>query len=383
MARNSTTWDWTLLLAAACLVVGAPSLIAGEPAEGKHDARRDKLAAALLEQMEQHGVPGVGVAVFNDYAIDWADGYGVLAIESDAGVTPETRFQAASISKPVAAAAALKLAEQGKLDLDAEVNDVLASWKVPEGANIAKMPIQVRQLLSHTAGLTVHGFPGYAVDAKRPTLIEILDGTPPANTGPIRPLIKPGYAFRYSGGGYTVLQQLLIDVTGQPFPELMQQAVLGPLEMTHSTYEQPLPAEWASQAASGHRPQKKPVAGKWHIYPEMAAAGLWTTPSDLARFAIDLSRCHAGEQGTLLSQQTAEEMLTAVRGNYGLGLAVQGEGETLRFSHGGANDGFRCLLMAYPATGQGIALMTNSDTGDRIFTDILKLAGQLYAWPKQ
>jgi CubicO group peptidase (beta-lactamase class C family) len=336
----------------------------------------------VRQALEKFNVPGASLAVIDDYKIAWAEGYGVLSAESDATVTPETRFQAASISKPVAAAAALRLAEQGKLNLNAEVNDMLKSWKVPDG-KVKKHPMQVRQLLSHTAGLTVHGFPGYVPSAPRPSLIEILDGKPPANTAAICPFIKPGYTYSYSGGGYCVLQLLLGDVTGLPFPQLMQEQVLEPLAMAHSTYEQPLPAALGSQAARGHRAEKKVLEGGWNVYPEMAAAGLWTTPSDLSRFAIDVARCYRGQGGKLFSQATARDMLTEVRGDYGLGLAVHGAGDAMRFSHGGANEGFRCLLMAVPATGQGLAIMTNSDDGARIFPEALKLTEELYAWPKE
>jgi CubicO group peptidase (beta-lactamase class C family) len=366
--------------AAACglLLIAA---IGWHPAKAA-DARRQQIGAAIVGLMEKHEVPGASVAVIDDYAIDWADGYGRLVATRDDKVTPETLFQAASISKPVAAAGVLALVQEGKLDLDAKVNDLLKSWQIPDNATTKQHPIKLRHLLSHTAGLTVHGFDGYAQYNERPTLVEILDGKKPANSQPVRPFLRPGYTFRYSGGGYCVLQQLLIDTTGSPFADFMMSRVLTPLGMSHSTYEQPLPTTRTEPFARGHRAKQTVILGGSNVYPEMAAAGLWTTPSDLARFAIDLSKSYAQGEGKLLTQQTVRRMLTVEKGTYGLGLAIWGEGEALRFSHGGANEGYRSILLAYPATGQGLAIMTNSDTGSDMFNDVIELVGKLYGWPK-
>ncbi len=371
-----------LLPLAIVLASTARTAGAAEPVEGAQvDARRQKVGEAVVAAMHEHGVPGASVAVFNDYRIDWADGYGVRSASGDERVTPRMRFQAASISKPVTAVATLKLVEQGRLDLDAKVNDLLKAWQIPESEVTQGHPVLLRHLLSHSAGLTVHGFDGYQTFARRPTLLEVLDGREPANSPPIRPLLKPGYKFRYSGGGYCVLQQLLLDTVGTPFPVFMRAEVLEPLEMTHSTYEQPLPKELASQAAVGHQKNKVVLLGGWHVYPEMAAAGLWTTPGDLARLAIDVAKSHAGRDGKLLSRDMARKMLTRENAVCGLGFFVKGEGDRLWFGHGGANEGYRCDLIAFPATGQGMAIMTNSDTGDAMFPELKKLARELYAWP--
>ncbi len=358
------------------------TLAVAEPPAAAQDARREQVSRAVVAAMDRHGVPGASVAVISDYGILWSDGYGTLVAEGDEKVTPETLFQAASISKSVAAGATLRLAEQGRLDLDGKVNELLKSWQIPAGSVSTAQPILVKHLLSHSAGLTVHGFEGYATTAKRPTLIQILNGEPPANSPKVQPIMKPDYKFRYSGGGYCVLQQLLIDTTGEPFAEFMQAQVLTPLAMTHSSYEQPLTGELARHTAVGHREEKKVIFGGYNVYPEMAAAGLWTTPSDLARYAIDIAKSHAGKGGVLLSQQSARRMLTRQNDLYGLGFFLKGEGEALSFSHGGANEGFRCQLIAYPATGQGVAIMTNSDTGGLLCGEIAKLVGELYLWPK-
>jgi len=337
--------------------------------------------ASLLERMEAYGVPGVSIAVIRDFEVEWAKGYGLRSAESDEPVTPTTLFQAASISKPVAAAAALSLVQEGLLDLDEDINGRLKSWKVPENEFTANNKITLRGLLSHTAGLTVQGFPGYARGRDVPTLIQVLDGEKPANTAPIRVDSAPGSLWRYSGGGYTVMQQLLIDVLGEPFPAILRKRVLDPAGMIDSTYEQPLPETRFVQASTAHLRNGKPVKGGWHTYPEMAAAGLWTTPTDLCRFAITVMEAFHGRSATPLSRTTAREMLTEVDGGYGLGFSLEGAGETLQFYHGGSNAGFKCGLVAWAHSGQGAVIMTNGDSGSPLLTEILHSLSREYGWP--
>ena len=336
--------------------------------------------ANILSRMEHFKVPGVSIAVINDYKIEWAKGYGIKEVETGTPVDAETLFQAASISKPVAASAALHYVEKGLLDLDEDVNVKLVSWKVPENDFTAEKKVTLRGLLSHSAGLTVHGFPGYAEGREIPTLIQILNGEKPANTQPIRVDIHPG-RYRYSGGGYTIMQLLLIDVFKKPFPEQLKELVLDPVGMNRSTYEQPLPERLQDNAAVGHRRNGKPIKGKWHTYPEMAAAGLWTTPTDLSKFAIELMQSRAGRSKELLSQAMTNEMLTGVAGgSYGLGLSLLGSGEEFSFAHGGSNEGFRCYLVAYPEKGQGAVIMTNSDAGGQVIEEILCSLASEYGW---
>jgi CubicO group peptidase (beta-lactamase class C family) len=318
--------------------------------------------------------------VVKDFKIDWADAFGKRAATLADPVRTTTLFQAASISKPVTALAVMKLAQAGAVDLDADVNKTLKSWQVPDSPLLKDHPITLRKLLSHSAGLSVHGFAGYAPSEKQPSLIEILDGTKPANNLPIRPEIKPGYLMRYSGGGYCVMQQLLVDITGKSFPRFMKEEVLDPLEMNDSTYEQPLASHLVDQAAFGHRAHGVLVEGNYHVYPEMAPAGLWTTPSDLARVVIDLSKSLARGDGRLLSTATAKEMTTVQKGNFGLGVVMQGDGANRSFAHGGSNEGFRCQLIGYPADGHGLIVMTNSDTGDIVIGPIIQAIKKAYGW---
>jgi CubicO group peptidase (beta-lactamase class C family) len=281
----------------------------------------------------------------------------------------------------VAAVAALRLVEQGKLDLDEDVNLKLKTWKVPECELTKEHRVTLRGLLSHSAGMTVHGFPGYAVDAPLPTLVQILNGESPANTAPIRVDIAPGSRFRYSGGGYTVLQQLLMDVTGASFPALARELVLAPIGMPQSGYENPPSSAVAAAAATGHQVGGESVKGRWHIYPEMAAAGLWTTASDLARYAIEVQRALAGES-KVLSRSMALQMLSVQKGEYGLGVRLQDAGkDTAAFSHGGVDEGFDAFFTAYCERGQGAAVMMNANRAMPLGQEVLRAIAREYGWP--
>ena len=337
--------------------------------------------AGLAERMKVYRVPGLSIAVINGYEIEWEEGYGVRESGGMSPVIPETLFQAASISKPVAAATALYYVERGIVGLDEDVNSRLRSWKIPENPWTRKGKVTLRELLSHTAGLTVSGFPGYEEGKELPSLRQILDGIKPANTPPIKVDMEIGSRFRYAGGGYTVLQQLLIDILGRPFPNIVRDAVLIKLDMKESTYEQPLPQGLSGKAASGHRPDGSVVPGRWHTYPEMAAAGLWTTPTDLALFARELILAYLGKSDRVLSQVIVELMLTPVKEGAGLGLFIRGSGQDLSFSHSGGNEGFRCHMIAYPHRGQGAVVMTNGDLGGDLYSEILRGLSAEYGWP--
>jgi CubicO group peptidase (beta-lactamase class C family) len=335
--------------------------------------------STLTNRMAALHVPGVSIAVIHDGKIEWARGFGVTR-DGGSAVTPDTLFQAASISKPVTAMAVLHLAEAGKLDLDADVNRYLKSWKVPANTFTEKTKVTLRELLTHTAGMTVHGFPGYASDSARPTVVQVLNGEKPANTGPIVVDTIPGTEWRYSEGGFVVTQLLLEDLTGQDFPTLMRSLVLGPIEMTRSTYEQPLPQNRMVEAAMPYRQNGQPVQGGLHVYPEMAPAGLWTTPSDLARYAIEVQKALAGKSNAVFSVAMAREMLTPGKNQWGLGIETGGGAGHPYFTHSGANEGFQCDLVAYN-NGDGAVIMTNSDNGGQLANEILRTIAYEYKWP--
>jgi CubicO group peptidase (beta-lactamase class C family) len=347
-----------------------------------NSASATTLDEIVVSEMRKRQISGLSLAIIEDGKIVKAQSYGTTQQGGQTPVTTRTLFQAGSISKPVSALGALRLVEQGKLALDEDVNTKLKTWKVPENEFTKDKNVTLRGLLSHTAGLTVHGFPGYATDDPRPTIAQVLDGAKPANTSPIRVDIVPGSQWRYSGGGYTIMQQMVIDVTGEPFPQFMKETVLGPLDMKESTFEQPLPDDKGKLTATGHTLDRKPVKGKWHIYPEMAAAGLWTTPSDLARFAIGVQEALAGKSAKTLSPAMARQMLTEQKNSYGLGVGVQGIGTTLRFMHGGRDEGFDAQLLAYAETGQGAVIMINANNNSPMVSRILEAIAREYRWPE-
>ncbi len=335
---------------------------------------------SLQERMIELHIPGVSIAVVHNGRIEWARGYGARQVGGDP-VTSDTLFQAGSISKPVAAMAALRLVQQGKLSLDTDVNTYLTSWKIPASPAAPGATVTLRELLTHTAGFTVHGFPGYAAGDPVPTVIQVLNGEKPANTAAIRWESVPGSKWNYSGGGYTVMQQILLDVTKEPFPKLLHDTVLAPIGMAHSIYEQPLPAKLQPNAATPYTFDGTPIPGGAHTYPEMAAAGLWTTPSDLARYIIENQQSLQGKANHVLSQPLTQEMMTSGKGNWGLGLQIGGSATNPYFSHGGVNEGFESLFVAYEHGGEGAAVMTNAQGGSRIASEIMNSISAAYGWP--
>ncbi|MGC1500574.1 MAG: serine hydrolase [Terriglobales bacterium] len=330
----------------------------------------------LADRMDYYKVPQVSIAVLDHGQIAWARGYGLADKEANDPVTPETLFQAASVSKSVTALAALRLVQQGKLNLDEDVNLKLVSWKVPDNEFTKNEKVTLRRLLSHTAGMTVPSVSGYRAGEYMPTTVQILNGEKTSNE-PVRVDRVPGKEFRYSGGGYVVVQLLLMDVTGKSFPALMHDLIFEPLGMTHSTFEAPLPKGlWPEVAQPYDR-----ARNDWFSYSAMAPAGLWTTPSDLLRFTIEIEKAYAGES-KLLSQALAHEML-AYQSNeiYGLGVALGQRGHAVRFWHSGSNGGYQCLFEGFPQTGKGLAIMTDGAGGLQLIGEIQRAVAQEYDWP--
>lgn len=339
-----------------------------------------KPCTTLAQRMTELHVSGVSIAVIHDGRIEWAKGYGTRQIGGDS-VQADTLFQAGSISKPLAAMGALHLVQEGKLSLDTDINKSLTSWKLPPSTAAPEAIVTLRELLTHTAGLTVHGFPGYAAGAPVPTLVQVLNGEAPANTAPIRMDSLPGKAWRYSGGGYTVMQQLVIDTTKEPFPKFLHDAVLAPLGMTHSTYQQPLPEYLRSNAAMPYDTHGIAIPGGPHTYPEMAAAGLWTTPSDLCRYIIGVQNSLRGKSNHVLSKFMIQQMLVPGKGNWGLGVELGGSSTNPWFSHGGVNEGYESLFVGYSRNGEGAVVMTNAQGGSRLAAEVMKAIATEYNWP--
>ena len=348
---------------------------------------RESPAQALVQRMAYYATPGASIGVVDDGALAWANGFGVRMMGTADAVTATSLFQAGSISKPVFALAVMRLVEQGTLDLDVDVNGYLSSWRVP--ANGGWQPrITLRQLLSHTAGTTVHGFRGYPASGPWPTPLEVLQGVPPANTPEVIVDLMPGLAFRYSGGGTTIAQQVVVDVLGRPFPDLMRELILDPLGMADSSFEQPLPAPMAARAAVAHPLNGQPLSGGAHVYPEMAAAGLWTTGADLSRLAVGLMRTLRGERSALpLNTKSVQSMLqpqlpdqTIGEHFVGIGWYCSGEGDDFCFGHQGVDEGFLAEMRVLPARRKAAAVVINAH-GWLLPVEIFKAIGREYGWP--
>lgn len=390
LAPFSRPWR-ALALCVACAGVGGA---AGAATPDEQEARIARVLAGLRppvsfagdptwtlqERMKHYGVPGLSITVIDQQGLAWTRVYGLADRELGLPVKPDTLFQAASISKPVAAFGALSLVQAGRLSLQDPVNARLKSWRIPENDWTRQVPVTLAHLLSHTGGLTVHGFGGYAADAAMPDLLAVLEGAAPANSAAVRVDQLPGQAFSYSGGGYTVTQLLMSETEDQPFAQLMQQRVLAPLGMADSSFSQPLAPAQLARAAAGVLPDGRAVAGKRHRYPELAAAGLWTTSQDLARFALGVQRALDGHS-KLMSAALARDMLTERAGSgYGLGFGLpQVDGEAY-FAHGGWNEGFCATLMAHQQAGQGVAIMINANQPALMY-ELQRAVAHEYRWP--
>jgi CubicO group peptidase (beta-lactamase class C family) len=338
---------------------------------------------SMLERMKHYDVPGLAVAVWNDFKLDWSKGYGVADRATGATVTADTLFQAGSISKSLTAVTVLRKAQEGKLSLEQDINTLLTSWKVPENDLTRKTPVTPARLLSHTAGTGVPGFPGFEPGEAMPNIKQELDGAGASNTRQVRVEAEPGARIRYSGGGYLVLQQALIDLERKPFDKILAETVLTPLGMSNSTFAQPLARTLEKRAAAGHDEQGHVLAGKRNVYPEMAAAGLSTTAADVARFAIALQMASAGRDERVLSKASARRMLTAAAGTggrMGLGAFLVKRGGSIYFAHPGGNAGFFGIYFAHLDRGYGAVVLANSENAEPLAFEILRSVAKEYGW---
>ncbi|MGE8242924.1 MAG: serine hydrolase domain-containing protein, partial [Sphingobacterium sp.] len=316
-----------------------------------------------------------------DSKVIWTKTYGVVDFESKAPVTAKTLFQVASMSKPVSAYAALKEVELGKLTLDTDVNSFLTSWKVPENEWTEKEKVTLKNIVSHTAGFTVSGFPGYKVTDPIPSAVEVLNGGKPANTPAVFVDKLPGANFRYSGGGYTVMQQMLMDIERKDYTSIMDEKVLLPLGMKNSTFAQPLPAAQAEYAATAYSADGKPVEGRYHVYPEQAAAGLWSTAEEYAKFVIDIQHTLAGKSSTVISKKTAEEFTSPfIESFIGLGLFIENYAGAVYFCHGGWNEGFSSYSIGSKTSGDGVVVLTNTNK-PLFINELVRAVALTYQWP--
>ncbi|HSI48074.1 MAG TPA: serine hydrolase domain-containing protein [Ideonella sp.] len=331
---------------------------------------------SLADRMARWKVPGVSVAIIDDCRIVEIKGFGVAGANGRA-VRTQTIFQAASVTKPVAAFAALRLVDKGVLSLDEDVNLHLQAWKVPHTPLLTGHPVTLRSILSHSAGLVPGGYGGYRKGSPIPTLLQTLDGIEPARPKPVEVAYTPGSEWRYAGGGYLVAQLLMTEKTGKSFDSLMRDEVFLPTGMQHSGFEAPD----GQDVAVGHVADGSEVPGGWHIYPELAAASLWTTAPDLALFGVVAMKASRHDRHALLSPGIADLMTTAQIGSRSLGFVVGGEGQNRHFGHDGTNVGYNSSLILYPATCQGAAILTNSDNAKPLIAELLRGIADAYSWP--
>jgi CubicO group peptidase (beta-lactamase class C family) len=376
------------LIAAVCLAFAGGPARADAVAEAvariegpQSPDRQGADALTIAQMMARAGVPGISIAVISDFKIAWTRHYGISDTETGTSVTDETLFQAASMSKPVAAMLSLKAVQTGKFGLDQDVNSILKSWRLPTAA-MSEAVVTPRMLMSHTSGTgDGFGFPGYEPGAALPTEVEILDGKKPSNLGPVRLVRPPRRAYQYSGGAVQVQQLALTDAMGVPFAQLAQDWLFVPLGMRHSSFEQPLPPDWQARTARAHDAGKALGSARWHVYPEQAAAGLWTTAADYALFMIDVQKTLDGQSQVVLDKATMQNMVTPVGvGPYAVGFAIEQKGQGWYFRHGGANWGFRSHAIAHIAKGYGVVIMTNGERGGDIANEIIERVAAAYGW---
>ncbi len=342
---------------------------------------KDDSTFSIEERMKHHKVPGLSIAVIDNYEIRWAKGYGWADKEAGRTVTPEILFQAASMSKSVHALGVLKLVQAGKLDLDTDINNYLTSWEFPYSKKTGKKKITLAHLLTHTAGLSVSGFPGYQQGEKIPTTKEILNGKKSANTDKVKSEFEPGLKFQYSGGGTVVSQLILEDLTGMPYDQYMQEEVLNALGMQVSSFQQPPASAKKELLATAYWAQGEPLEGQYHIYPEKAPAGLWTNPTEYARFIIEIQKALAGKSEQFISQDLAKKIMQPIveNTNTGLGVFIEDRNGSVYFNHGGSNEGFKCQYCGSMEGGKGVVIMVNSENFD-IVGEVLNSVARAYNW---
>ena len=331
------------------------------------------------ERLAHYGCPAVSVAVIENGEHAWSEAFGVLETGGDAPATPDTLFSGASISKPITAAMALHYVDRGRVDLDRNVNSYLSSWRLPENEFTEGRPVTLRQLLSHTAGTTVHGFGGVPPGSSLPSVIDTLEGRAPALNGPVRVNKRPGESERYSGGGTMVVQLLLEELSGKGFAELARELVFDPLGMSRTTFVNPLPDSRRGNAAVGHE-GGAPIPGDWVCVPQLAAGGVWTTAGDYARFMIACRDAWLGRRSPLFGRGLAEQMMTPQGGVFGLGWEVIGEGSRRRFGHGGSNAGYQCEAMALLECGNGAVVLTNAESGLILYWEVFAAVARAHGW---
>ncbi|HEY1039328.1 MAG TPA: serine hydrolase domain-containing protein [Bacteroidia bacterium] len=347
--------------------------------------------SSIKERMKEYKVKGMSIAVIKDYKVEWAKGYGWADEEEKRPVTNQTLFQAGSISKSLNALGILKLVQEGKLDLYTDINAYLTSWKFPYDSLSKGKKITLAHLLSHTAGLSTHGFRGHNIKTPVPSILQVLDAKAPTITStriqggsiitvpPVRSMFEPGLQFQYSGGGTTISQLVLTDVTNKPYDSWMYQNVLVPLGMTASSYDL-YPKKEKVSCASGYYADGSRVLNKFHVLPEAAGGGLWSTPLEISKYIIDMQLAYKGQKSKVLSSEMIKLHLTPYNnGPTGLGTFIDNIDSAVYFQHGAGTDGFCGQYYASLEDGYGVVVFLNSEDG-RLLSEVINSVARVYKW---
>lgn len=401
MPRGTTARCLTLLVLAlvqVSLAIIGHNLASAQQASPVIDERTQKFETefrlrnsekgtywTLTERMAHHRVPAMSIAVIRDGELAWSKAYGVQQAGSEVAVDTETVFSVGSLSKVATAAATLRLVDQGELDLDANVNNYLKQWQIPVSELTDGNAVSLRRIMSHTAGLTVHGFRDFQPSEKLPTTLDILHGRRPAKNRPLRVQVAPGTEFKYSGGGVMIEQQIIEELLTCDYAAAADQLVFKALQMKRSTFACPLPASHGNIAkAHGRTGQPRALPRGWESMPESAASGLWTTPTDYAKLLIALIESYRGVgMETFLGSDLAKDMMTEVKpSRFGLGPALFGTGPTRCFEHGGSNDSYKAYFRANLASGDGVVICTNGARGKALIREVRQAIAAAEAWPQ-
>ena len=328
----------------------------------------------LDSRMEDFGVAGISFAILKNGELDWAKGYGVLQKGGSEKVNTETMFSVGSVSKVGTAVLIMKLQELGLIDVDQDVNKYLTSWKVPENMYTRKKPVTLRHILSHTAGLTVHGFADFYPGEELPTTVQILEGKSPAKNRPVCVDIPVGDRFRYSGGGTTIAQLVIEDCMEGAQYNIAKKLLFQELGMKRSSYQNPLPERYGNIAKAHNRNGRPDALPRgYQAMPEAGASGLWTTPTDFSKLMAELMKAYDGNS-KFLAQTTVKDMMTPVEpSDYGMGPRIKEENNHIQFSHGGANDSYRAHFIGSLTNKNGIVIFTNGARGTDLIRELLPL----------
>ena len=344
---------------------------------------------SIHDRMKELNVNGLSIAVISGYKIDWVKSYGYADTTFSQRVTDSTLFQVASIGKTVNAMAQLQLAENGYTELDSDINNYLSSWKFPYDSASKGKIISLRNILSHTAGLSVHGFDGYKKGISLPSLIQILDGQPPSNSPPVRSLFEPGLKFEYSGGGYEISELMLEDITGQSYPAYVHQNIFAQLGMTNTFFMQEPGFNSENRLATAYRFDGADIGSKYHVYPENACgAGLLSTAEDIAKLVIEIELSLEGRSNKILSKEMTRKMLVTFfeygkvpdnGPNIALGTFIEERGKKRYFQHSGLNEGFSSQYYGSFEDGNGVVILMNSDFTE-FAAEIVNSVATVYGW---